>query len=94
VTVSGTFNINSIIAGAQLTTSVALSGSYSWSYSNTISMSIPAYRYGNAVDGAWRWKTYGHYYYLSPTCAVSSSQYITTYVPENASGWKTWISTT
>lgn len=94
VTVSGTFNINSIIAGAQLTTSVALAGSYSWSYSNQIAMRIPAYRYGNAIDGAWMWKTYGHYYYLSPTCAVSNSQYITTYVPENASGWRTWISTT
>lgn len=94
VTVSGTFNIGAIIAGAQLTTSVALNATYSWTYGNNVTMSVPSKRYGNAVYGAWRWKTYGHYYYLSPTCTISSSQYITTYVPENTSGWNTWISTT
>ena len=94
VTVSGTFNIGAIIAGAQVTTSVALTGTVHWSTGNSFTFYIPPRRYGNAIYGAWRLKTYGHYYYLSDHCGVSSSQYLITYVPENASGWRTWISTT
>jgi hypothetical protein len=94
VSVSGTFNINAIVSGAQLTTSVALEVKYTWTTVDKITISVPPKRWGNGIFGPLLWKTYGHYYYLSPTCVVSSSQYVTTYVPENAVGWYTWISTT
>lgn len=92
VTVSGTFDIGAIIAGAQITTSVALTGSYSWTYGNNAHISVPPYRFGNGVYGAWLYKTYGEYYYVTSQCGAVDLRYITTYVPENASGWYVWVS--
>jgi hypothetical protein len=94
VTVTGTFNIGAIVAGAQLSTSVSLQAEYSWSIAHQVSFNVPSHKWGNGIFGPLLWKTYGHYYYLSPTCVVSHSQYITTLVPEYAAGWYVWISAT
>jgi hypothetical protein len=96
VTVSGgaTFNANAIFAGAQLTTSIALEVKYSWTVVQKMTITVPPHRWGNGIYGPLLWETYGHYYYLSPTCAISHSQYFYTYVPQNSDGWYTWISTT
>jgi hypothetical protein len=93
-TISGTISADAIVYGASLTTSISLTGTLSWSAGNTMSFAVPAKRFGNAIYGAWRWKTYGHYYYLSDHCGISNSSYIYTWVPERATGWRTWISLT
>ena len=91
VTLGGSFNISAIVAGAQVTTSQALTASVTAGLNNSIAITVPPGKYGYGSWGAWRWKTSGHYYLLNSNCTESNSSYPTTYVPHIAAGWDTWI---
>jgi hypothetical protein len=92
--ITGTVSAQAVVYGASLSTTLSLTASISWTAGNKMTFSVPPYRYGHAVYGAWEWKTYGHYYLVTTKCVVTNSTYFYTYVPEYAVGWRTWISTT
>lgn len=91
LSVGGSFDIDAIIAGAQATTSLALSYSQSYGLANTITITVPPHEYGNGTWGDWRWVTRGTYYTYGLYCKETSATTMTTYVPSNHVGWDTWI---
>jgi hypothetical protein len=94
VSVSGSFDIDAIVAGASATAGISLSASVTLAAGTTASVYTPSKEYGEGQYGVWEWETTGSYYYVTSGCAIQDKKTITTKVPENASGWDTWVSKT
>ena len=94
LSIGGSFSLSAIVTGAQATTSATLTVSVAAGLNNSIAITVPPYHFGHGSWGAWRWYTYGEYYYLTDRCTVTNVSYMKTWVPHVAPGWNTWISTT
>jgi hypothetical protein len=95
VSVSGTFNVDAIVVGASATASISLTASITLAAGTTASVYTPAGEYGEGQYGVWEWQTTGNYYYVNGACGIQNEKKgIVTKVPENSTGWDTWVSKT
>lgn len=83
-------DVGAVVVGAEVSVNTTLTASVNAGLGNTMAITVPSHQFGYGSWGAWRWHTYGSYYYVSQQCAQSSRQTFGTWVPNVAPGWKTW----
>ena len=97
LSVTATASYNAIVAAAEIAAKVDLSVTLIASISNSVTMHVPPWEYGNAKYGVWRLTTTGHLYHTSMYenyyCRVDTDYpTVTARVPWYV-GWYTWLST-